>query len=223
MTEPLSLPESKSGLSYRLRVPQKEQKLSVIMLHGLGGDDKSMWVLESAFPENSLIVAPRGLYALGEGSYSWVNPRVSDWPMLDDLRSSVQAIDALIEELVESVGLRKDRLVIMGFSQGAALAFAAAAQGSIDINALVAVAAYLPGGDLEGLTGIPVFWGHGVLDDRVPISHAREGVKRLREFGADVHFCESDVGHKLSVECLHGLEDWLEEILGTKEEVDESE
>jgi phospholipase/carboxylesterase len=223
MTEPLSLPESKSGLSYRIRVPQKEQKLSVIMLHGLGGDDKSMWVLESAFPEDSLIVAPRGLYVLGEGSYSWVNPRVSDWPALSDLRTSVRALEALVDELAESIGLLRDRLVIMGFSQGAALAFAAAVKGTIDIKALIAVAAFLPGGDLSALNGVPIFWGHGIEDEEIPISHAREGVKRLQEYEARVHFCEADVGHKLGVECLHGLEVWLDELANTSEEEIEDE
>ena len=212
MTEPLHLPDPLRGLSYNVRPPKVKQDFAVLMLHGLGGDESSMSVLEQALPQDSLLVSPRGLYGLGEGSFSWVNPRVTGWATIEDFQTSVEALEALIEELQSTEDLDPQRLVLMGFSLGAGLAFAYAATSKIPVKALIVAAAFLPMGDIENLRGIPVFWGHGKLDEWIPISRALYGVEKLREQEAEVHFCEANVGHKLGVECLEGLKAWTREI-----------
>ena len=218
MTEPLHLPDPLSGLSYKVRAPKDRQDIAVLMLHGLGGDETSMSVLEQAFPENSLLVAPRGLYGLGEGSFSWVNPRVTGWATIEDFQTSVEALEALIEELQSTEDLDPQRLVLMGFSQGAGLAFAFASTSNMPIKALIVAAGFLPLGDIEKLKGLPIFWGHGKLDEWIPIARALYGVEKLREQDAEVRFCEANIGHKLGVECLQGLKTWLREIFPTSDE-----
>ncbi len=76
---------------------------------------------------------------------------------------------------------------------------------------LISLAGYIPEGDIHLLQGSQVFWGHGLQDDLVPIGRAREDVARLQNVGVDVHYCETDIGHKLGVECAHGLNLWLRE------------
>jgi phospholipase/carboxylesterase len=91
------------------------------------------------------------------------------------------------------------------------LAFAAVALGMLHPAALISLAGYLPEGDVNLLRGSRVFWGHGLRDDLVPITRAREDVAKLRSVGSDVHYCETDIGHKLGVECARGLNLWLSE------------
>jgi phospholipase/carboxylesterase len=117
----------------------------------------------------------------------------------------------MVDDLENRFGLDRDRLVLMGFSQGAAMAFAGAALGLVRPAALVSLAGYLPMGDIHRLHGLKVFWGHGIQDDLVPIERARADVTELRSVGAEVHYCESDIGHKLGVECARGLNLWLTE------------
>jgi phospholipase/carboxylesterase len=102
----------------------------------------------------------------------------------------------------------------MGFSQGAALAFAAA-QGGMKVAGIIALAGFVPYGDLQGLENVPVFWGHGTHDELVPVERARKDVKRLLDGAAEVHFCEADVGHKLGIECTRGLKHWLRDRIGS--------
>lgn len=60
------------------------------------------------------------------------------------------------------------------------------------------------------LNGQPFFVAHGTLDEMVPIEYARQSVKILERAGAQVTFCEDEVGHKVSVDCLRALEEFFE-------------
>ena len=97
----------------------------------------------------------------------------------------------------------------MGFSQGAALAFAIATQSELKPVAMIVASGFIPKGDLTGLRDISVFWGHGSHDEWIPIERAKREAKRLADMGLSVSFCETDVGHKLGLECLEGLREWL--------------
>jgi predicted esterase len=135
----------------------------------------------------------------------------------------MQAFDPAIEALVSLMGRSTAQTkgpisawFLMGFSQGAACAFALAASNLIDeigrLAGIVAIAGFLPVGDTKNLTGIPVYWGHGRKDELVPIHMARDGVERLRNNGTAVDYCEADVGHKLGSECLKGLNRWYQDL-----------
>ena len=56
------------------------------------------------------------------------------------------------------------------------------------------------------MAGKPFFVAHGTQDKLVPVERARASIELLEQAGAQVTFCEAEVGHKVSLECLHGLE-----------------
>jgi predicted esterase len=55
------------------------------------------------------------------------------------------------------------------------------------------------------LEGKPFFVAHGTKDETIPIEQARASVEILERAGAEVTFCEDNVGHKVSVNCLRAL------------------
>jgi phospholipase/carboxylesterase len=185
--------------------------LLVIMLHGWSGDERAMWVFENVLPPSSMAVSIRGIFPVKNGGYQWTDESPSidlDTTKFDDASTFLRTVrDDLVAELKDSI-----KVVLMGFSQGAALAFASAVD--LKPEGIVAIAGFLPDGDIKHLSSVPIFWGHGIRDDHVPISRAREDVARLRKAGAKVAFCEVDVGHKLGVECAQGLEQWLKLTFG---------
>ena len=183
MNSPPLKGETKGGLTYLSRTVDGRPSASIVMLHGLGGNETSMWALENAVPVDAFVITPRALFPLGAESYSWIPPRLSGWP--------------------------RNRLVLMGFSQGAALAFAVATQSNLKPVALIVAAGFIPQGDLTGLRDISVFWGHGSQDEWIPIDRAKREANHLADMGLRVNFCETDVGHKLGLECLEGLRKWL--------------
>jgi phospholipase/carboxylesterase len=69
----------------------------------------------------------------------------------------------------------------------------------------------MPGGvddliEQRVLAGKPFFVAHGTQDNMVPVERARASIELLERAGAQVTFCESEVGHKVSADCLRGLE-----------------
>lgn len=208
------LQDKASGLIYRLRPAQDTSAPAFLLFHGLTGDENVMWVIESGLPGQGLAAAPRGLFEASDGGYSWVEEPQDQKASIEDFSAAVEAVSTWIDTLRSEHELQTDRTVHVGFSQGAALAFALAAAPGARPAAVVCLSGTLPRGELHALEGLPVFWGHGTQDETLPIDKAREGVGRLREIGAQVHFCEADVGHKVGVECMRGLRGWLDDHLG---------
>ena len=61
------------------------------------------------------------------------------------------------------------------------------------------------------LAGKQVFVSHGTQDNLVPIDRARASMSLLEQAGAQVTYCEADVGHKVSADCLRGLENFFKD------------
>jgi phospholipase/carboxylesterase len=189
----------------------------VIMLHGWTGDENSMWIFSPRLPKNALLIAPRGLYKTNENGYSW-HPEISKpWPWITDFMASVEAMINTIS-ITNFPDGNFSELHIIGFSQGAALAYTIASMHPERVASLVGLSGFLPDGASAWLVsnrlqGLPVFVAHGSEDDLVPIERARMSVGMLQEAGANVIYCEDRVGHKLSAKCFRGLEAFYEKVI----------
>ena len=195
----------------RLRKPKNPGSHPVVvMLHGWTGDEKVMWVFASRLVKNAYLIAPRGLYTTPLGGYGWHDHKLGLWPVISDFRPAVEALLDLLRPFnFEDADLRKVHLV--GFSQGAALSFAFGLLYPDKVASIAALSGFLPEGadkfvKSNPLTGMPVFLAHGTKDDIVPVEKARKAITLLETAGADVQYCEDDVGHKLSANCLNSLE-----------------
>jgi phospholipase/carboxylesterase len=195
-------------LFYRWQAATEPEDPPVVLLHGRTGDESVMWVVAEALPSAGLMIAPRGLFPSPDGGFSWSEPAPHRKPTFEELTPAVTALGVLVDKLELEGSLDRSRLILVGFSQGAALAFAAARDGRIRPKGIVALAGLLPEGDVTHLRQVPIFWGHGTRDKLVPIEEARFGAGRLRRAGAVVHFCEADVDHRVGVECMRGLKQW---------------
>jgi phospholipase/carboxylesterase len=99
----------------------------------------------------------------------------------------------------------------MGFSQGAALSNVVACLHPDRVRKAAILAGFMPSGMEEivaakPLSGKPVFVTHGTQDNLVPIDRARASMSLLEQAGAHVTYCEAEVGHKVSADCLRALE-----------------
>ena len=213
MMDTVDVGPDQAPLAFRIRAATQLEIPPTLMLHGLGVDEHAIWELGPALPPGGLVVAARAPYLQAGGGYGWL-PQIGAWPpKLEEFTESVRLLESLLRYLDENHGLDRGRLVLLGFSQGAAMVFASAmttnAGLSIPPVAIAVGAGHLPQGDLRPLRGLPVFWGHGTRDELIPVSVARSDVERLRAAGAQVQYCEADVTHKLGLACLRELRQWI--------------
>ena len=203
------------GQTLRVRKTTESPSRSRILLliHGFTGDENSMWVFTRELPSYYWIVAPRAPYATERGGYSWRPNQTSELglPGFDELRAAAEALIHLIDAYRSSAGIETDALDVMGFSQGAAMSSLLAFLYPDRVDKLGILAGFVPSGldalaEQRLLEGKLVFVAHGIRDETVPIERARASIRILEKAGARVTYCEDDVGHKLSITCLHALQ-----------------
>ncbi len=185
----------------------------IVLLHGWTGDENVMWVFASRLPQKALIVAPRGIYPTPLGGYGWYPHQIGNWPSLDSLKPTSQELDRLLQpENFPMADLSQIHLI--GFSQGAALAYTYALLNPLKVTSVAGLSGFLPLGSERVvsdhlLEGKAVFIAHGSQDDLVPVERARQAVEFFEQLGARVTYCEDEVGHKLSANCFRGLQAFI--------------
>jgi phospholipase/carboxylesterase len=200
---------------WTLRVLPSPSKRILLMLHGWTGDENSMWVFARNFPMDYFIIAPRAPHSAHDTGYSWRAPAPrGNWPTVDLMRPSAEALIDLLDTFSRANGLDASTVDVIGFSQGAAMTFVLGMLYPQRVGKMGVLAGFAPEGAepilASGrLNGKHIFVAHGTLDETVPVVQARRTIQLLENAGATVTYCESEVGHKLSADCLKALEEYL--------------
>jgi phospholipase/carboxylesterase len=202
------------NLPFRSRLPDTATNApAILMVHGWLGNENVMWAFESYLPKAAAIFSPRGFYS-AEGGYGW-------WLHDDDAATFDTGLAALREFVIgvrEVYPVDPARIVLMGFSQGAAACAALLlkepelARGAALLAGFVPRAAHAwatPG----RLAGKRIFIAHGTEDETVPIEKARTARDVLIGAGADVTYGEYPVAHKMNPQALRALRQWLIETI----------
>ncbi|MEO8358134.1 MAG: hypothetical protein ABI621_19695 [Chloroflexota bacterium] len=200
----------------RIREAAHQPARLLLLIHGLTGDENSMWVFARNLPPQYWMVAPRAPHTAEQGGYTWREFPSSDFgrPTMDQLRPNAEALIRLVDEYSASAGIKANTFDVMGFSQGAAMSNVLAFRYPNRIRKVGILAGFVPGGLDElvaqrPLDGKPFFVAHGTKDEMVPVDRARASIEILEQAGARVTYCEDEVGHKVSVNCLRALKDFF--------------
>ena len=136
------------------------------------------------------------------------------WPTLMDFSLPAAALINEFPVWAEKIGASFQPMDVMGFSQGAAMAFALAAFYPSKIRRVISLAGFLPKDDdfpsrYSSLQGKSIFIAHGRRDKTIPIEMAEEAIQTLESVGAQVTYCPSDTGHKFSSGCIKDLSSFV--------------
>jgi phospholipase/carboxylesterase len=188
------------------------------MLHGYTGDENSMWVFARDLPAHYWMIAPRAPHPSEMTGYSWrpLLPGTFGRPSLEQLIPAAEALIRLVDEYQASVGIEAPDFDVMGFSQGAAMSNVLAFLYPQRVRKIGILAGFVPGGLEEYAAKRPledrsVFVTHGTKDEMIPIDRARASMEVLEQAGAKIIYCEDEVGHKVSLNCLRALRSYLED------------
>lgn len=203
------------GWTMRVR-PAQDPKRLMVLIHGHTGDENSMWVFARNLSPRYWMMAPRAPHPSGTTGYTWRPLHDSDFgkPTLDQLRSPAEALIRLIDAYQASVGIEADPFDVMGFSQGGVMSSVLAFLFPQRVRKVGILAGFVPSG-LEALApgrpleGKSIFVAHGTKDETVTVERARMSIGLLEGAGAQVTYCEDEVGHKVSAGCLQALKNFF--------------
>ena len=205
---------------------------SVLWLHGLGADGNDFapivpellmrdgsrrdWpALRFVFPH-----APVRAVTINGGARmrAWYDIRDMDLSHRADLvgvAESVEQADALIAREGDR-GIPANRVLLIGFSQGGAIALAAGIARKTPLAGLVGLSTYLPMTPAQAAAGLqpgaasqPLFMAHGQFDPVVPYAGGERSAGAMRELGFDVQWQRYPMQHAVCAEEIRDLGDWM--------------
>jgi phospholipase/carboxylesterase len=180
-----------------------------VFLHGWTGDEHSMDVLGAGLAHGWWRISLRAPFPAAPGGFSWTVEHAEP-TRASEYAPAAEAVKDYLQILPLAHGLP---VVLVGFSQGSALAFSAIGAGLVPAAGLAVLSGFLPQAiDPSSMADLRVFWSHGLRDERVPVDRARADVRQLEQWGARVDYCEADVGHKVALPCVRGLRAWLKDL-----------
>ena len=156
--------------------PLGRGRVALIMIHGRGADPGSILELAAALPHPDVTyLAPA---AAGHTWYplSFLSPIPQNEP---GITSGLGAIDRLVAEVV-SHGVPKERIILLGFSQGACLTSTYAVRHASRYGGVIAFSGGLIGppgtewNDPGSFDGTPVFFGCSNVDAHIPEARVHE-------------------------------------------------
>ena len=168
--------------------PLKQARAALIMLHGRGATADDILSLASEFDADGLAyLAPQAANSTWY-PYRFLEPLERNEPWLS---SALQVVDDLIAH-VNAAGLPADRLMLLGFSQGACLTLEYAARHAQRYGGIVGLSGGLIGPEGTprnypgSFGGTPIFLGCSDIDFHIPLERVRESARVMRQLGGDV-------------------------------------
>jgi predicted esterase len=187
----------------------EDARLVAILLHGRGASAEDILGLADQFSATDIAyLAPQ---AAGSTWYpnSFLAAIQQNEPWLG---SALRVVAGLVDQL-QQAGVPSDRLVVMGFSQGACLTLEFAARHARRYAGAVAFTGGLIGPegtprDYAGnFNGTPVFIGSSDVDPHVPLERIRESTAVLRRMGAIVdERIYPRMGHTINADELEAVD-----------------
>lgn len=204
---------------------------SIIVLHGLGADGsdflpvcRALDLSETGAVRFVLPSAPVRPVTINGGQrmrawYDILGLGADPDEDEDGLRESRQIVDSLIERESSEYGIDSSRIVLMGFSQGCAMALMTGLRHEKRLAGVAGLSGYLPLADTlpeecsQANAGLPLFLAHGRSDPIVAIDRAIASRELLRALGHPVEWHVYPMEHEVCPEEISDLSRWLIEVL----------
>jgi phospholipase/carboxylesterase/glyoxalase family protein len=182
----------------------------LLLLHGTGGDENDLIPLgQQLFPGAALLGVrgkvlengmPRFFRRVAEGVFD-----------LEDLKDRTEELAHFLEAARDQYGFREDRILAVGYSNGANIAASLLLRFPRLLRAAVLFRAMVPF-TLEtqpDLAGVRILMTAGLKDSIVPITNTRQLADIFEAAGAEVSTHWHDGGHELGLDDVEAATQWL--------------
>ena len=201
---------------YELRQPKEIQPgktyPALFLMHGMGSNEQDMLSLFEEI-EDFYIFSIRGPLSQPPG-YAYFTIQGFGKPHREVFDEAVNCLTEFIDYAYEQYSLDKNRLFLLGFSQGAILAMTLGLTLGSRVKGIVALSGYIPQFvreeyDIQPVDQLSLFISHGEMDQALPFEWGRDNAQFFKKLGASVTFHTYVAGHTISLENHQDFMKWL--------------
>ena len=180
--------------------------MELVLLHGFDGASANLLGVADAVRHQVPSISVRlltGPVRLPSGRFAW-------WNDGDERYGTPRAA---LGWLTSRLG--PGPVVVAGFSQGGALALAAAFAQIPSVRGVGCVGGFLPDDTPVGATSAQLFVAHGEADDAVDVFHAQSLARQAKRAGLNHELFIHDGGHLWTDEVTAAFAPWLDVLVGS--------
>ena len=197
---------------------------TLIALHGYGANAQDLLGLSPYLAGGRLLmICPQAPLQI-EPNFHGFNWHAFSGPDGRGSPDVVEAANAMVSEFVdfalEAYPVRRDRVALLGFSQGGGMAYRAGFSEPERYVGLAALSTSLPDdvfadGELPGdaVRALPLLVQHGASDASVSVDRGRASRDRLAALGLEPDYREYPMAHEVGAHSARDLSQWLERVL----------
>jgi predicted esterase len=190
-----------------------ESKRTLLLLHGTGGNERDLIPLGRELDPDASLLSPRGKI-LENGMPRFFRRLAEGVFDLEDLKTRTNELADFVAAAVRHYKLDADRVVGVGYSNGANIAASMLLLRPEIMHAAILLRAMVPlvPDKLPALSSVHVWIGAGDQDPIIPPSEAQRLVELLRRAGAEVTIHFFNAGHGLTSDEIETAERWLKDL-----------
>jgi predicted esterase len=184
--------------------------VTLLMLHGTGGDENDLLPLGRALLPGAAMLSPRGK-VLENGMPRFFRRLAEGVFDQKDLAVRTDELAAFIGEAATRYGFDSSRVVAVGFSNGANIAASLLLRRGPVLNGAILLSPMVPFAptDLPNLSGVRVFIGAGRRDPIVPMPQVEQLGALLESAKASVTTLWHNGGHTITNDELQAAQQWI--------------
>lgn len=185
----------------------------ILMLHGTGGDESDLLpIAQFLFPENTKL-GIRGRISENGANRYFIRHDDGSFD-LDNLSQETDWLLSAIQAETEVHDLDPEKIIVLGFSNGANVAAYAWLHKQAPFKTAVLLHPMMITAPTEqvDLTGIRAFATHGDLDPIVSEDNFNMLMQQLNSAHADVKAFENHQSHRLTQAELQAAQEWVKQL-----------
>jgi len=190
----------------------------VIMLHGYGSNEDDLFSFADHIPGNYKIISLRAPYSLPYGGYSWYDINMDENMNIkidiDQAKSSISKIEDFVKnKLTQKFSFDREKICLIGFSQGTALSYALSLNNPDLFKNVIALSGMISikliDTNDKDYSNLNYFCSHGLQDQVIPVNYSRESIEWLKSKNITHIYKEYDMAHSVSQENFFDFLEWI--------------
>ena len=208
---------------YTAHVPEGDGPFpTLVALHGWGASAHDLLGLAPLLHGGeALVLCPQGRTRVpigpGMDGYGWFPLSGGREPDLKEVDAAARALRAFLARALDAYPVDREKLVLLGFSQGGFMAYQLALGEPAGFAGLIALSSWLPEPLAASLAprpeyaDLPTLVIHGTEDPMIPVERGQDSRTALLRLGVPTVYREYEMGHEIKPEALREIAKWLEE------------